>query len=140
MKKTILFALIWVAAVACSKKDEAAPQVELKATSVPYRQATTVTTADADLKVDLQEVNDSRCPINADCIQLGEAKMTFKISDGANQANVQVTLKGDKAAQEAFSLGGKNFVILVSELLPYPQIGQSPKLEDYKVSVSIEAK
>ncbi|NIJ54365.1 hypothetical protein [Dyadobacter arcticus] len=141
MKKTILFALIWVAAVACDQKQEAAPQSELKSTSIPYRQLTTVATSGDNLKVELREVNDSRCPKNVVCIHMGSAQVKFNVSDGTNQTDVNLTFKGDKNADfQTFALSGVNYVIRVSEILPYPDTTQSPKLEDYKVNVTIEKK
>ena len=141
MKKTILFALIWVAAVACSQKDDAAPQAEVKTTSVPYRKLTTVPTSGADLKVDLHEVNDSRCPKDVVCIHMGSAKIKFVVSDAANEVEVNVDFKGDaKSDSQAFTLSGQNYLLSVSELLPYPISTQTPNIEDYKVSVKIEKK
>ncbi|MEO6287833.1 MAG: hypothetical protein ABIN80_17505 [Dyadobacter sp.] len=141
MKKTILFALIWVAAVACDQKQDATPQVELKTTSVPYRQMTTVAASGSDLKVDLQEITDSRCPKNAVCIQMGSAVMKFNVSDASSQTDVNVTYKGDrKTDYQTFTLSGQTYLLKVSEVLPYPETTQSPKLEDYKVNVTIEKK
>ena len=141
MKKTILFALIWVAAVACDQKQDAAPQPELKATSVPYRQQTTVAASGSDLKVDLREVNDSRCPKDVVCIQMGSANIKFNVSDSKNTTDVEVEFKGDsKADFKTFTLSGKNYVLKVSELQPYPISTVTPKIEDYKVNVTIEKK
>jgi hypothetical protein len=141
MKKTILFALVWLAAVACDQKNEAVPQAELKTTSVPYRQETTVPASGENLKVDLVEITDSRCPKNVVCVQMGSAQIKFNVSDGKNQADVDVTFKGDKTAgSQVFSLGGQTYLLKVSEVLPYPDTTESPKLEDYKVSVTIEKK
>ena len=133
--------MICFAAISCDKKEEATPQVELKTTSVPYRQLTTVAASGEDLKVDLREVNDSRCPKNVVCIQMGSAQIKFTVSDGKDQTDVNLTFKGDRKTDfQTFSLGGENFVLSVSEVLPYPDTNESPKLEDYKVNVSIEKK
>lgn len=141
MKKKILFALIWVAAVACDQKKDATPQPELQVTSVPYRQQTTIAASGSDLKVDLQEVNDSRCPKDVVCIQMGSAKIKFTISDQKNSTTVEVDFKGDsKGSFQAFTLSGQNYVLGVSELQPYPVSTQTPKIEDYKVNVTIEKK
>jgi hypothetical protein len=141
MKKTILFALIWVAAMACDQKEDAAPQAEVKSTSVPYRKLTTIPTSGSDLKVDLHEVNDSRCPKDVVCITMGSAKIKFIVSDASNQAEVNVDFKGDQKTDfQTFTLSGQTYVLSVSELLPYPISTQTPNIEDYKVSVTIEKK
>jgi hypothetical protein len=141
MKRTILFALILVAAMACDKKEDANPQPELNSISVPYRQMTSIPTSGSDLKVELKEVNDSRCPINADCISAGSAKLTLTVSDASNQVDVSMDFKGEpKSNTQAFTLSGVNYVLSVSEVLPYPEIFKTPRLEDYKIGVSIERK
>lgn len=94
MKKTILLALICIAAISCDKKDDAAPQPDLNPVSLSYQKAATVRTSGSDLKVELKEVNDSRCPINADCVSAGSAKLVFAISDASNQVNVNLEFKG----------------------------------------------
>ncbi|GGH23224.1 hypothetical protein ACN9ML_03010 [Dyadobacter endophyticus] len=140
MKKTILLALICIAAISCDKKDDAAPQPDLNPVSLSYQKAATVRTSGSDLKVELKEVNDSRCPINADCVSAGSAKLVFAISDASNQVNVNLEFKGGSKNEQVFRLGGTEYVLTVSEVLPYPELPKSPKLEDYKIAVSIEKK
>lgn len=143
MKKVILFSLIWVAAMACDEKQQNVnPQSEtLKTSVVPYRQLTTVSASGADLKVDLQEVSDSRCPANVVCITMGSAQLKFIVSDATSKTDVNVTFGIDpKANGQTFKLNGQTYELKVSEVLPYPETSQSPKLEDYKVSLSIEKK
>jgi hypothetical protein len=140
MKKTILLALICIAAISCEKKDDASPQPDLNAISLSYQKATTVRTSGTDLKVELKEVNDSRCPINANCVSMGSAKLVFSISDASNQVNVDFEFKGDSKNEQVFKLGGTAYVLRVTEVLPYPELPKSPKLEDYKIAVSIEKK
>ncbi|WP_138475312.1 hypothetical protein [Dyadobacter bucti] len=142
MKKTILLAMIWVAAMACDKKEEATPEAEIKTAIVPYRQATTVAISGVDLKVDLRELTDSRCPKDVICVQMGSAQIKFSVTDGSSSADVDVTFSGDgkNSGIKAFSLNGKNYELKVSEVNPYPISSVAPKLEDYKVNVTIETK
>ena len=140
MKRTILLALICIAAISCDKKENGTPEPDPNPISLTYQKATTVRTSGNDLQVELKEVTDSRCPINASCVSAGSAKLTFAISDAANQANVNVEFEGAKKSVEVFKLGGVEYVLTVSEVLPYPELPKSPKLEDYKIAVSIEKK
>lgn len=140
MKRTILLALICFAAISCDKKDDAAPQADLNPTSLTYQKAATVRTSGSDLKVELKEVTDSRCPVNANCVSMGSAKLVLAISDASNQVSVNFEFKGDSKNQQDFKLGGTEYVLTVSEVLPYPELPKSPKLEDYKIGVSIEKK
>ncbi|GGM88045.1 hypothetical protein GCM10010967_20840 [Dyadobacter beijingensis] len=141
MKKTILLAFLCIAAIACDKKDDSTPQPELGTVSVPYRQSTKVSASGTDLKVELKEITDSRCPINADCISMGSAKLVLTISDASNAANVNFEFSAisQRNAQE-FKLGDVEYVLSVTEVLPYPQLPVTTKLEDYKIGVSIERK
>ena len=141
MKKIILLSLIWLTVTACDeKKQNVNPQTEsLKTSIVPYRQLTTVSASGEDLKVDLQEIADSRCPSNAVCITMGSAQMKFIVSDATSQTDVKVNFSGDgKTSNQTFTLNGQTYELKVSEVLPYPVTTQSPKLEDYKVSLRIE--
>jgi len=140
MKKTILLALICIAAISCEKKEDAAPQADLNAISLSYQKATTVRTSGSDLKVELKEVNDSRCPINANCVSMGSAKLVLSVSDASNQVNVNFEFKGDSKNEQVFQLGGTAYVLRITEVRPYPELPKSPKLEDYKIAVSIEKK
>ncbi len=140
MKKTILLALICIAAISCDKKDSSTPQPELNSISVSYQKATTVRTSGSDLKVELKEVTDSRCPINADCISAGSAKLVLAVSEASNQVNVNVEFAGGTKSVQEFKLGDTAYVLTVSEVLPFPQVQVTPKLEEYKIALSIEKK
>ncbi|GGB86049.1 hypothetical protein [Dyadobacter sediminis] len=143
MKKVILFSLIWVAAMACHEKQQNVnPQTEsVKTSIVPYRQLTTVPASGEELKVDLQEIADSRCPANVVCITMGSAQMKFIVSNAKSQTDVKVNFTGNsKESSQTFTLDGQTYELKVSEVLPYPVTRQSPKLDDYKVSLSIVKK
>ncbi|SDD73551.1 hypothetical protein SAMN04487996_10272 [Dyadobacter soli] len=138
MKKTILLALICIAAISCDKKESAVP--DPNPISLSYQKATTVRTSGSDLKVELKEVTDSRCPMNANCVSMGSAKLVFAVSDASNQVNVNFEFQGNAKNEQLFKLGGVEYVITVSEVLPYPELSKTPKLEDYKIAVSIVKK
>lgn len=140
MKKTILLALICIAAISCDKKEDSTPQPDPSPINLSYQKATTVRTSGSDLKVELKEVSDSRCPINADCISAGSAKLVLAVSDASNQVNVNFEFKPAAKNEQVFRLGSTDYILTVSEVLPYPQIAVTPKLEDYNIAVSIEKK
>ncbi|MCF2488918.1 hypothetical protein [Dyadobacter sp. CY347] len=69
------------------------------------------------------------------------AKIKLNVSDAVNSTEVNVDFKGDaKTDSQAFALSGKNYILTVSELQPYPVSTQTPNIEDYKVNVTIEKK
>ncbi len=77
-------------------------------------------------------VSDSRCPTGAQCVWAGEAVVRFKV-EKYNSEPVYIYLKeGDKDAV----IGGYHISFI--KLLPYPEMGNSPKLEDYKAMIVIK--
>ena len=121
------------------KENDAAPEVQKVTTEVAYAKLASVKTSAGDLKVELLSVNDSRCPSNVVCVWAGVADVKFSISDSNDKTDVAVTFAGaDKDASQAFKLGSQNYLISVTQVLPYPETSKSPELEDYKINVSIE--
>jgi hypothetical protein len=142
MKKIIVFVLAISAFVACSKKEAAQPEAMAKLEGLAYRQETSVKISGHDLRVDLNEVLDSRCPMNANCVWAGKVELKFVISDGTYKEDVEIVFgDGEKnSGQATFSLGGQLYELKVSEVLPYPETEKYPNLEDYKVKLTIEKK
>lgn len=139
MKKIFIFALLCFCSAACDNKEQATPQEASQATSISYRQLASVPVPDGSLKVDLKDVSDSRCPINADCIWAGDAKLLFSVSEGSDSTEVTVNFTGNvKTDNHTFVLGGQKYILRVSSVLPYPETSASPVLQDYKVEVTIE--
>ena len=142
MKKAFLLGVLCFAATACDKREDAAPQTRLETTIVSSGEKSSLKLAAKNLKIQLLEVNDSRCPINADCVSAGAADLKFNVSDGASEADVAVLFSSaDKSSgSKEFKLAGQNYLISVSEVLPYPEIQKPVKLEDFKIGVSISEK
>lgn len=142
MKKLILSALIGASfLISCNNKNDAEPEVQFdsKISNLNYRVNTVVPASGKDLTVNLKEVQDSRCPSNAVCITMGVAVINFAISVGTDNADVQVKFSGDgkNSGIETFSLGGQNYAMKVTEVLPYPETSKTPAVEDYHVGLSI---
>ncbi len=143
MKNTILIALIWACCLAaCTNKTDTAPEIQFNSgdSKVAYRQNTVVPASGQELTVNLKEVADSRCPANVTCITMGSVALVLAVSDGGNNAIVNVTFTGDekKSGVEKFTLGSQNYALKVTEVLPYPGTTKEPaSLEDYKVGVSV---
>lgn len=141
MKKIIVFVLAIGTLVACSKKEAGPKMMPLE--NLAYRQETSFSISGHDLRIDLNEVADSRCPINADCIWAGKVDLKFVVSDGTYKEDVEIVFgDGQKNSGTAsFSLNGQLYELKVSEVLPYPETTEKhPDLEDYKVKLTIEKK
>lgn len=140
MKKLIIVALINAALFACDTKKDEAPDIQDQTVSAPYRKTTSVNLSGLALIVNVLEVNESRCPVNADCVQAGSVDLQLSISDGTNKVNIPVSFKNDSKASghQTFILGNQNYSMVVHEVLPYPVAGKLPDPEAYKVNLSIE--
>lgn len=140
MKKSIIISFLWIACLACDTKKDEAPEVIDQITSASYKKSTAVTIPGQSLTVKVLEVNESRCPINVDCIQAGSADIQLSISDGSNEANVPVSFKNASKASghQTFALAKQNYSLVVHEVLPYPVSTEKPNPEDYQVNLSIE--
>lgn len=62
-------------------------------------------------------IEDSRCPVGAQCVWAGRARIELTIKKDDNEETQEIFL-GDKIELE--TLGGKKLVIVFSELLPEP--------------------
>ena len=142
MKKIIVFVLAVSTFMACTKKEEAQPEAMAKLENLAYRQETSVTISGHDLRVDLNEVNDGRCPANVTCIWGGKVDLKFVVSDGTYKEDVEIVFgDGQKNSGTAsFTLNGQLYELKVSEVLPYRETEKHPALEDYKVKLTIEKK
>ncbi|SEJ29669.1 hypothetical protein SAMN04487995_4040 [Dyadobacter koreensis] len=140
MKKLIILTFLYLTCFACETKKDEAPEIQEQTVSAPYRKSTSVTIQGQALIVNILELNDSRCPINADCIQAGSVDLQLSVSDGTNKVNIPVSFKSDSKASghQTFLLGKQNYSLVVHEVLPYPITDRKPDPEEYKVNLSIE--
>lgn len=141
MKKVILTALIFTSCLAACDKKDAEPEIQFPSldSKLAYRQDVMVPASGTDLKVNLKEIVDSRCPMNANCISMGAAALTLAISDGTNNATLTTSFSGEgkNSPVQTFSLGSQKYALKVNEVLPYPEAPKLPPFEDYKIGVSI---
>ena len=138
MKKFLLIGLI-VFTLACSDKKDAVPHTASESALVTTKQKAAVRTSGSELKVQLVDVTDSRCPVNAMCVTAGSARLKFNISDNTKAADVSVNFQGGNLKKDSreFILGNTTYVLTVKEVLPYPVATVKTPLEDFEVSVSI---
>jgi len=140
MKNLIFVTLLCVASIACDTKNEEVPDIPEQNVSASYRTSISVSVTGQPLLVTVLEINESRCPINADCIQAGSVDLGLSISDGTTKIQVPVSFRSDSKASghQVFELGGQLYSLVVHEVLPYPTSLEPPILEAYKINLSIE--
>jgi hypothetical protein len=77
---------------------------------------------------------DSRCPLDALCIQAGEAIVVLTLSQSA-AAQVEQELRTTPAFSEATYL---SYVIKLMALAPYPRSTQQIRPEDYVATLTVD--
>ncbi|MEO8077181.1 MAG: hypothetical protein ABI818_12690 [Acidobacteriota bacterium] len=77
--------------------------------------------------------NDSRCPIDANCIVAGDATLRFDLS--ANQRTAPYDIQVEAQARRRAAHEG--FFIEVQSLTPYPAGTRSIPQDEYRVTVQI---
>lgn len=81
----------------------------------------------------LSVVQDSRCPVNVQCITAGNAKVQIRIKDDKGE---WITAELNTTTQPISVVHGGQEIRLL-EILPKPREGATPKQSDYIASFSI---
>ncbi len=78
-------------------------------------------------------LNDSRCPINANCIWAGNAEARFVFFESGNSIKFNLTIAGDSGTETEI----QGYHIKLLQLNPYPSASVITKQEDYQAEVLI---
>lgn len=143
MKNIIITSIMLATIAACNpKEDNSIPLAEQGSSTVSAKGESQFKTAGEDILVQLISVEDSRCPLNANCVWMGSASLRFKISHKTVGTEVHVVFGAEKRISgiQEFNLDGQTYILTVTEVLPYPDTSKTPTLEDYEVKVKVEKK
>jgi hypothetical protein len=83
------------------------------------------TTINNDINVKLIDITDSRCPVNANCIRMGEAQATFRISQGGKTSDVTLCIgecngRNKNTDTTTVSVNNHSYRLILKEIQPYP--------------------
>lgn len=127
MKIVIQIVAALVILIGCKKEDTATPvssatlknRIEMKPNeSIQIKDGSVV------ILVKLVQVNDSRCPVNANCVRGGEAKVKLDVNvNGVADKGLELCLACDATMNIPTNktIGNKYKITLV-EVSPYPEI------------------
>jgi len=76
-------------------------------------------------------VQDSRCPVDAVCIQAGSVTLKFLVTHPSEPAGFELILDSDRPD------GTTGVVLRVTGVTPVPRVGITIDPEDYRVSLEI---
>lgn len=86
---------------------------------------------DANLLLELNEINDSRCPVNVQCVWAGNAKAKLLVS-GASGEKISLDFclgQCDSGLKEtdtiSFKLDNESYSIVLNKIEPYPGTGDA---------------
>ena len=88
------------------------------------------------LKFKITKVNDSRCPMDVECIWAGKVDVSIEVKSPATGNLVLSTINNiiDKSTD---TLGNYSFQLI--KVLPYPVSTKTIDLKDYEITLKIEA-
>jgi hypothetical protein len=91
------------------------------------------------LIVKLEQVDDSRCPSDVNCITAGDAMVRINVVDiRDNQASFDL-FYGQKSSFKpdtlAFSIDQKNYKMILSNVLPYPATNQKQGNKNVELAI-----
>ncbi|MEE1943548.1 hypothetical protein VRU48_00415 [Pedobacter sp. KR3-3] len=122
-----LFALfLLIMAIACKKDKTADLSTQFmvsQAQTYEFKQGENVI-----VTVALTTVQDSRCPINADCVSAGYGMVTLKIKDLSigSEKNLNLYIGGavpnGQKDLAPITLNGTNYIIQLKDISPFPQL------------------
>jgi hypothetical protein len=141
MKMIIQIVAALVILIGCKKEDTATPvssgtlknRIEMKPNeSVQIKDGTSV------ILVKLVQVSDSRCPINANCVRGGEAKVKLDVDvNGVANKGLELCLACDATMNIPTNKTISNkYKITLVEVSPYPELVKGT--EETKIVVVVE--
>jgi hypothetical protein len=131
MKNLIFFFIVLsIFVFGCEKKSET------KTTNYDFEINTSKSIGASTLV--LKSINDSRCPINADCISAGGATAHFKLT-GNNIDQEIILCKGECGTLESVTnikINGIDYSLKLIDITPYPQLQKSDHTQTVKVELT----
>lgn len=126
MKKLIGFTLILTIFFSCSKNDELSNDE-----FIIYQRE--------NITISLIEINDSRCPINVNCVWQGNAEVVMRITNNDEAENFTLNTAGYINDDLDFPTNTSIFDLNIEliDLHPLPEDGIVYALEDYTVNINV---
>lgn len=90
-------------------------------------------TTSQGLKIQLQNIADSRCPSDVACIWAGQVNATLVVQGPTSKGTITVSMSPGKNSTTPFD----NYIIQLVDVKPYPKSGHSISLSDYIVTLNI---
>lgn len=130
--------LVGLLAFGCEKDKTVTPAEESKPVTVKINQSARV---QQNVTLNVDSINDSRCPANALCVWLGNATVKFSLKTDSQTQTGELCLGqcGQQLKNRdvvTVQLGGQSFDVTLSEVKPFPGLEPDGTPKEAVISVS----
>jgi hypothetical protein len=144
MKRIVLMCLVVCLSLwGCDKQQNTTPQAATEL-SVPLGKPTALNSTNlAGVSLNVEKVEDSRCPINALCVWAGVAKVTLAVKQGMESRLLVLGIPNcssctpELSATQQVVIGSNRYRITLKEVSPYPT-GSVVQQADYTLKFTVE--
>ena len=130
MRTVVSLAGLWLLIGACGGSSR--PLSPTVATTFVLSPGQIGSTSGASVKF-VRVVSDSRCPLNAQCVQAGDVVVTVTLIGPSQAATFDLQLAD--SAKRTGALGG--LVVELQAVTPYPIAGQPTNPADYRATIEL---
>ena len=93
------------------------------------------TSENGQYSMKLTEINDSRCPENANCIWSGEVMLKGEWTEKGSKSTLEL-----HSVLSAQQISPDGYTIKIVDTKPFPKIGTDTKTEDFIITLLIQKK
>jgi hypothetical protein len=93
------------------------------------------TSEDGQYSLKLTEINDSRCPENANCFWSGEVMLKGEWTENGSKSTLEL-----HSVLSAQQIAPDGYTIKIMDTKPFPKIGTETKTEDFIITLLIQKK
>ncbi|GAB3271510.1 hypothetical protein GCM10027347_42820 [Larkinella harenae] len=132
--------LVGLLALGCDKGNKVAPVEENQPVAVKVNQSARVK---QNVSLNVESITDGRCPINANCIWLGNAQVKFSLKNDTQSKSGELCIGqcGEKLQNRSsviIQLGSESYEVTLSEVQPFP--GSKPDGTPQEAVISVTQK
>lgn len=138
MKPPYILIVSLLCLLGCKKSEQAAPLIDAAFNQqilLHYQQTATLPNQSApELTLTVEDINDSRCPKEANCILPGEVPTVLGVKDQSGSSQtltlrlIGISTTPDSAVVQA---NGRNYTVVLHEVTPYPSISEIAKKDKH---------
>lgn len=129
--------ILFMGFIACEKSNEELQTIDFgkaveleKSESIFYGSS-----SQNGLKVNVDEISDSRCPSDVFCIWQGEAKVKLNIESNIDSTSITLGISPNINDSLSFKLNNENYQAILYSVNPYPNTSKPKDVKKAKITV-----